>query len=84
MTFGAASNAFGAWQSESSWRRSCLWKFSTISALLVVPLVAVTILIAYSRAERIATKLAAFLLLGIGVQIIMTGMLEGLAPVIRS
>jgi len=67
---------------------------SAIPALLVAASVAATIWLAYSKAERIATrfgpqgtvvatKLTAFLLLCIGGQIMMPGVLDALAPVIQ-
>jgi len=88
----AAAIALGAERSTSS---QDILLVSALSALMVAASVAVCVWIAYAYAEAIArrigpqgtliaTKLTAFLLLCIGVQIILTGASDALRPLLAA
>lgn len=88
----AASIALGA---ERSTEGQGLLLASALSSVLVAASVAACVWIAYAKAEAIArrigpqgtliaTKLTAFLLLCIGVQIILTGVTDALRPLLAA
>jgi multiple antibiotic resistance protein len=87
----AAAIALGAHQSVANWDKP---GFGLLSLLIAVT-IALTIYWSYSHAStvaswigeqatRVVTRLSAFLLLCVGVQIMLTGVVDSLRPLMSS